>query len=259
MSPIGRFRQKLQEGRLCLGVGITFTDPLVSEALAQSVDFLWYDMEHSPMSPEALSAHMLAARSRGTPAIVRVTGSDTAFIKPVLDAGADGIVVPQVRSVEEVRKIVSDCRYAPQGRRGCGPRVPSNYGREPLAGFFERANREVFVSVMLETAEALSVLDDLLEIPGLDSLVLGPVDLSSALGVLGQVEHPKVVAATEVVIARTRAAGLWIGSGLGPDPDTACVLVRRGVQWLQIGSDFGYLIRDVDEVVKRVREHAPQS
>ena len=110
-SPIVAFRSKIAAGAICIGASITLIDPRVTDALGDSVDFFWIDMEHSLMSPEAVHGHLLAAKTRGVPALVRVTGSATPFIKPVLDAGADGIIVPQVRSAEEVQQIVADCRY----------------------------------------------------------------------------------------------------------------------------------------------------
>ena len=254
MEAIARFRKRLDAGDVCLGVGITLSDPLVTDALGDAVDFFWIDQEHSPRSPEILSGHLLAARARNVPAIVRVTGSGTAFIKPVLDAGAEGIVVPQVRSVEEVRQVVNDCRYPPMGRRGYGPRVPSNYGRDSGSAYVERANRNVFVAVQIETAEALEAIDNILAVPGLDSLVIGPWDLSGALGHFCDVEHPRIVEAVEMIIAKTRAAGLFVGAGMGLDADYAHVMIRRGIQWVQLGEDYSYLISRVNQVTTSVRE-----
>ena len=250
---IAAFRRRLQEGEVLIGSAIYLTDPLASEALADSVDFLWVDLEHGAMSPEALRGHLLAARAKKKPGFVRVAGSDTPFIKPVLDAGADGIVVPQVRSAEEVRHIVADCRYPPVGRRGFGPLVPTNYGREEEAEYIEQANAYVFVAVMIETAEALQAIDDIVFIPGLDSVVLGPWDLSGSLGVLGDIQHPRVVAAMEEVIAKARAAGLSVGSGLGVDAEYAYLQAKRGVQWLQVGGDCGYLVHCIDHITSSVR------
>ncbi len=253
MGAIRKFRESLQAGHICLGAGITLSDPLITEALADSVDFFWIDLEHSAMTMQALSGHLLAARGKGVPALVRVPGSSTPFIKPVLDVGAEGIIVPQVRMVDEVRQVVSDCRYVPLGRRGFGPRVPSNYGRDSGLAYIERANRDIFVAVQIETAEALAALDQIVLVPGLDSLVLGPWDLSGALGMLGNVEHPTVVAAIEMVIAKARAAGLFVGSGMGPDPSYASLMARRGIQFLQVGDDYGYLIRSMDQITQVVR------
>ena len=99
--------------------------------------------------------------------------SGTPFIKPVLDAGASGIVVPQVRSVEEVQQVVADCRYPPLGQRGFGPLIPTNYGRDGGdVEYAERANAGIYVSVMIETAEALDALDQIVAVPGLDGVVI---------------------------------------------------------------------------------------
>lgn len=252
-DPIARFRQRLAAGETLIGVSIALTDPQVSEAMADSLDFLWYDQEHTAMSPEALRAHLLAARSRGVPAIVRVPGSGAWFLKPVLDAGAHGIVVPQVRSAAEVRQVVADCRYPPQGQRGFGPQVPTLYGRQGASDYPERANRQVFVAVMIETAEALAQIAEITAVPGLDSVVIGPWDMSGSLGVLGQVESPRVVSAMEAIVAAARRAGVWVGAGMGVDPDFARRMAGRGVQWLQVGGDCSYLVRGVDEIAAALR------
>ena len=253
METIERFRQCLQSGRVCLGSSITLSDPLVSDALADSVDFFWIDLEHSPMSPEALNGHLMSARLRKVPSLVRIPGVGSHFVKAVLDAGADGIIVPQIRTAEEVKRVVSDCRYPPVGTRGYGPRVPSNYGRDGGKEYIRRADKGVFVSVQIETAEALDSIGEIVAVPGLDSVVIGPNDLSGALGMLGDVENPKVVAAMETIISRARAAGLFVGAGLGPDPNYACVLAERGVQWMHLGCDWSYLVCHMDQLVSSVR------
>lgn len=247
------FRQRLIEGEILLGSGIGLTDPQVSEALADSVDFLWIDLEHTPMSPEAMRAHLMAARGRQRAMVVRLPGSDTAFIKPVLDAGAPGIVVPQVTSVDEVRRIIDDCRYPPVGRRGFGPLVASDYGRMG-DDYVATANRSVFVSVMIECTEAVDVIDDIVALPGLDSVVLGPYDLSGSFGVLGQVHHADVVAAMERVISAARARSMPVGSGMPADPEFAVLQAARGVQWMQIGGDISYMMAATQDTMTTVRQ-----
>src|SRR5262245_17135380 len=95
---IDGFRRKLEGGAFCLGPAVTLSDPVVTEALCDSVDFLWIDLEHAPTSLETLAAHLIAARAGGTPALVRVPSSDVAWIKRVLDVGAEAVIVPQIRS-----------------------------------------------------------------------------------------------------------------------------------------------------------------
>ena len=252
-DPITRLKKRLAEGQILIGSGIYFTDPQASEALADSFDFLWYDMEHSGMSLEALRNHLMVARTKNKPTIVRVTASGTPFIKPVLDAGASGIVVPQVRSVEEVRQVVSDCHYPPLGQRGFGPLIPTNYGRDDGGvDYAERANAGIYVSVMLETAEALEAIDEIVAVPGLDGVVIGPWDLSASLGLLGEVEHPTLVGAMEKIIETARAAGLSVGSGMPVDADFAAQQADRGVQLLQVGGDIVYAIKSADQIVNAI-------
>jgi 2-keto-3-deoxy-L-rhamnonate aldolase RhmA len=253
-DPFYQFRQKIAAGQLCLGPSVTLTDPRVTDALGDSVDFIWLDLEHSLMSPEAVAGHMLAARGRGVPVIVRVVAGETPFIKPILDAGADGIIVPQVTSAAEVKRAVDDCRYPPVGTRGYGPRVPSNYGRDGGDDYVRRANEDVFTAVMIETREAVEAIDEIVAVPGLDSIVLGPMDLSASYGMLGQTEHPTVIAALEHVIARARAAGCLVGAGMGVDAANAIRMGRRGVQWVQIGGDCGYMVTQMDLLNQQVRE-----
>ncbi len=255
MHAIAQFRRRLSQGEVLIGASVTFSDPLVTDALADSVDFLWIDNEHSPMAPEVLSGHLLAARARRKPAIVRVPSAAVPHLKGALDSGAEAVVVPQVSTVDEVRQVVDTCRYDPLGHRGYGPRVPSNYGRDGGRDYVDRANANVFVAVQIETQAAYLALDEILAVPGLDSLVIGPWDLSGALGHLGEVEHPEVVRAIEDIIARTRAAGLAIGAGMGADPSYACRMAERGIQWLQVGNDFSYMIAHADQVGSVVRQH----
>lgn len=106
---------------------------------------------------------------------------------------------------------------------------------------------------MVETVEAVDAIAEIVAVPGLDSIVIGPNDLSGSLGVLGDVEHPRVVAAMEEVIAKARAAGVYVGAGMGLDPDYAVTMARRGVQWLQFGVDVMLLIEAIDRLTADIR------
>lgn len=175
---IATFRQKLQSGQVPLvGIGVQLADPTSTDALCDISDFLWFDQEHTPLSPEMLKWHIMVAHGKGCPVIVRVPGPNVVvdgarpwgtYIKHALDSNADGIVVPQVRSAADVVSIVSDCRYPTGGnrpppfhepqmeglarhRRGFGPTTPMNYGRVAMSDYLAAADRNVFVAVMIET------------------------------------------------------------------------------------------------------------
>lgn len=251
---IANFRRKMDAGQFCLGPGVSLADPAVSEALAASADFLWIDLEHTPLSLESMQAHILATRGSGTPALVRVPSSDTAWIKRVLDTGAEGVIVPQVRSADEVRRVAADCRYAPQGERGFGPRRSCEYGRQPLAEFLETSNRQLFAAVQIEHVDALADLDAILAVPGIDSIVIGPYDLSASMGRLGQLDHPEVKSAIESIVSRSRKAGRYVGMGMMPDVEQAAAAQQLGVHWAQCGGDWGYLAKFADDLYSAIRQ-----
>ena len=241
INSIQKFRSKLAEGQLCLGTGITLNDPCVVEALAAVVDFVWIDMEHCPMGIETLLGHLVAARAGGAPAIVRVPGSDVPFLKRVLDTGAEGIIVPQVRSAEEVRQVVDACRYPPLGKRGWGPRRPSGFGQLTQDEIVRDSNERLFVTAQIECVEAVEELDDIVAIEGLDGLVVGPYDLSASLGVLGQLDHPSVVDAIKKIIAAAHGAGMKVGFGDEANAESSARWVKLGADWIQCGCDFAYM------------------
>jgi len=255
-SAVHGFRRKLLEGRIQVGAGITFSDPLVSDALAPTSDFLWIDTEHGSLCPDALHGHLLAARAARIPSLVRVTSGSVQEIKPVLDCGADGIIVPQITSADDVRAVVQACRYRPLGNRGFGPRVPSRYGRDGGMEYLEEANRSVFVAVQIENVQAFENLDAILKIEGLDSVVIGPADLSLAMGLELDLNHPALLDRIEEIATRARAAGLFVGAGMGPDAAYARRLAGLGVQWLQIGCDFSYLVTMADKIMESARTAA---
>ena len=244
---IQKFKEEINSGKVCIGPGIMFADPMVTDALALSSDFIWIDLEHGSMSPEAMNGHIMAAHSHGLPGIVRLPGGGSALVKPALDSGADGIIIPQIYSVDEVKRLVDDCRYPPVGHRGFGPRVPSDFFRNATPEYVAKANKSIFVSVMVETVEALAAIDEIVAVPGLDSIVIGPADLSWSLGARGDTNDPRVIAAFEKIIHSAKKAGCMVGCGLGPDPVSANQMAELGAQWLQLGADCAILVQGFDQ------------
>ena len=250
---VAAFRARLDRDELQIGASITLNDPAVTDALGPSVDFFWIDLEHSPMSIETLAGHIRAARLHEAASLVRVPIADTAWIKRVLDAGAEGIIVPQVRDAAEAQAVADAAKYPPPGRRGFGPRVPSAYGRNANAALARRANELVFASIQIERRTALAEIEAIAAIDGLDGIALGPWDLAADLGHVDDVRHPDVETAIQRVIDVARRAGKWVGSGMGDDPDLALDYARRGVRWIQVGNDVDYLIRRMDQVYAAIK------
>lgn len=252
-AAIAEFRSRLAAGEVLLGPGIYMSDPQSTEALADSADFLWYDLEHQGMNLESLRNHLMVARLKKRTAIVRVSSWDAQPLQAILDMGADGIVAPQVQTVDQVHSIVKACRYEPRGERGWWPMIPTNYCRDDAVRYKEQANEGLYVAVMIESVEAVEVIDEIVAIDGLDSVVLGLADLSSSLGMLPQVFDPKVMTCAEKVIEAACKVGKPVGIGRDTDADKIAQLAAMGVQWFQSGADCLYLVEFMDGLKQRVQ------
>ena len=252
-AAIRKFRDRLDAGEVLIGAGVTFSDSSVSELLGSTFDFLWIDMEHSALGFESVHDHLVAAKAAGCPSIVRVAGSETAWVKKVIDSGAGGVLLPRAYTVGEVARFVSACRYPPMGTRGFGPRRASDYGRMGGTEFHDLANESLFVVMQVETTEALDQLDEIAGLPGLDSLAIGPYDLSGALGRLGEMDHPEVLDQLGRVVEAARRAGIYCGAGSGSDPTFNRRLIEMGFQWVQVGSDYSALVERSAELVAELR------
>jgi 2-keto-3-deoxy-L-rhamnonate aldolase RhmA len=247
-------RDKLHNGKTCVGAAVTFSDATVTEALCNYLDFIWVDMEHVPYSLETVQAHIMATKGTDVAPIVRVAYNDANIIKPVLDIGAAGVIAPMVCTAEEAARLVAACLYPPQGIRGFGPRRPANYGLSMTPDFCQKANASVFPIAQIEHKTAVANVDAILATPGLAAVMIGPFDLSGSMGYPAQPNHPKVLEAIEHVIERARNAGVVVGMGVTDDPDSLRKWIDRGVSMLFIPPDYMLMLKAAREYVDVIRE-----
>lgn len=251
---IKKYREKLRQGKMCLGTCITFTDPTVTEALCNVLDFVWIDREHNPHSLETVQGHLLATRASETVGLVRVAWNDPVLIKPVLDIGAAGVIVPFVRTAEEAQRAVAACRYPPEGIRGYGPRRPTNYGRAGGPDYCKAADDAIAVHVQIEHIDAVRNLDEILAVPGVCAAIIGPNDLAASMGFTGQPRHPEVLKVIDTVIAKAAKAKMPVGLGSSDDPEQLLDWADRGLRWLSMGGDFSLMLRAASQTVARVKD-----
>ena len=255
MESANKFRSKILSGQVCLGTAISFTDPTVTEALCTVFDFVWVDMEHNALSLEAVQNHIIATKGTDATPLVRVPWNDAVLIKPVLDIGAAGVIVPMIRTADDAAKAVAACSYPPAGIRGFGPRRASNYGRIGEAAFCQQANESLLTIVQIENTDAVDNLDEILKVPRLTSVVIGPGDLSISMGYVGQRDHPNVVRMIERIITKGRQSEVLVGIASGEDPEGMIHWIERGAQWICMGNDTSLMLRAADQVAGRVRAH----
>jgi 2-dehydro-3-deoxyglucarate aldolase/4-hydroxy-2-oxoheptanedioate aldolase len=219
---------------------------------------VWVDAEHNPLSLEQIQGHILAAKGSGATMLVRVAWNDPVLIKPVLDMGAAGIIVPLVRTAEDVRRAVAACKYPPEGIRGYGPRRPSNYGRKGGPAFIRRENETVLTIAQIEHIEAVQNLDAILAVSGLTSLLIGPNDLAGSMGHAGEPRHAEVLHAIDSVIAKATQAGVPVGLAAGGEAEEFLHWHKKGVNWLTVGSDFWLLVRALTSLTEEIRKRAAE-
>jgi 2-keto-3-deoxy-L-rhamnonate aldolase RhmA len=245
-------RQDLPAG-YPVGTFAMAASPLMAEALG-CVGFDWavVDMEHTPLDLDSL-VRMLQAIA-GTPMlpITRVPWNDAVMVKRVLDAGAQTLMFPFVQNTEEARAAVAACKYAPRGIRGMAAMSRgSRFGT--VKDYFKVANDAVSVIVQIETPQAMAQIEAIAAVDGVDSVFMGPGDLSGAMGHVGNPMHADVVSAMADGVRRCHAAGKPVGSVAGT-PEAVAIYRGIGIDYIGCASDLGLMMRQCAAVLATIRD-----
>jgi 2-dehydro-3-deoxyglucarate aldolase/4-hydroxy-2-oxoheptanedioate aldolase len=241
--PTNRTRAKLAAGELCVGTMLVeVRQSSIMTMLANAgFDFVLVDNEHGPFSVESVADLSRAARAEGVTPIVRIPELTYAHVAQSLDGGAQGIMLPRVVEREQVEECVRYMKYAPQGRRGAVlARGHTSFKVGPLLETMAALNGESMLVVQVETKEAVERLDDILSVPGVDAALIGPTDLSVALGVGGQMEHPTLVKAIENTMAAC-ARHKVVPAIHTNDVAMTAAWARKGMRLVSINSEVGLL------------------
>lgn len=246
------FKVRLQNNQPVMGAMLSFRSPESAELMAAcGFDFLMIDAEHSSFGPETVQDLIRAVQVAGCLPFVRVPETRAAWVQWALDAGAGGILFPQIRTADDARQAVALCRYPPQGIRGLGPGRASGYGAT-LLEYEESANRAITVMVQIENLTALEHLEEILAVPGIDLVFMGPGDLSEVLGVPGQLAHPSVEEAMNRILTHCKKVQIPAGT-LALAPDVVKLWHGRGVCFFLIGSDAFFLSKASAEALGECR------
>lgn len=252
MAPMNKgFRRKLAGGELLTGTIVTLDSPAVAERLADAgFDWLFVDGEHAPLDSARIQAILQAVGGR-CPCVVRIPAIDEIWVKQALDVGADGVIVPRIRNADEARRVVEWCRYPPDGSRSVGVGRAQGYGAR-LTEYLSRANEDIAVVLQIEHADAVSAIEDISAVKGVDALFVGPYDLSGSLGIPGDVADARVTDAIERVgqVCRDRRlpAGIF-----GIDAAAAKPWIARGFTLIAVGIDTVFLGSAAEAALKAVK------
>ncbi len=205
-------REKILKGEIVTGAFSGLGSLAIVESMGLAgLDFVIIDTEHGPADVESTLPLILAAENRNITPIVRVKDTSRSSVLKMLDIGAMGLLVPFVKSVDEVKRVIEYGKYPPVGQRGFGPGRISGFGALPgfsgPADYFETCNRETMIIPQCETVEAVECIEDIAELEGVAGIFVGPYDLSVALGIPLQFDDPKFISAVERTVKAFRKAG----------------------------------------------------
>lgn len=248
---IGDFRKRLASGDTMIGTMVTLTSPSVAEILAD-VGFDWFfvDAEHGPFETGELLAVLQAVGSR-VPCIVRVPSGNEVAIKKTLDLGAAGIIVPQVNSAEQAAQVVQYARYAPDGSRGVGLARAHGYGYA-FGDYLATANERVTVVVQAEHRDAVDNIESIVEVPGIDAVLIGPYDLSASYGKMGEIDDPTVTDAIDRVTAVCQAKDIPLGI-FGITFEAIEPYLKKGYTFIVGSTDTLFLMTAAQEMLSKLK------
>ncbi|MCK4726790.1 MAG: hypothetical protein KAT29_13350 [Anaerolineales bacterium] len=246
------FRQRLKSGVHLIGTMISLPSLEVVEIMTRAgFEWLFIDAEHAQFD-DLMVQRMLQIAGPGTPCLVRLADKDEVHIKKALDAGAAGIIAPMVNSASQAAEVVQWAKYPPFGVRGVGLARAQGYGMQ-FAEYVEQANQQTVIVAQIEHIQAVQNIGASVQVEGIDALLPYPYDLSSSMGLVGQVDHPDVVAAIDQVTQVCQAEGMPLGI-FGVSAGAVQPYIERGYTLIVVGADGMLLGQAAAQIIAEVRK-----
>jgi 4-hydroxy-2-oxoheptanedioate aldolase len=239
-------KEKLDRGEAPVGTFSWTNSPVTVECLAHAgLDYVILDCEHTPADAETVVSLIRAAEAKGITPFVRARELSRSAILKLLDGGAMGVVIPNLKTVAQVRRVAEYGKYPPVGQRGFIQSREADYGAADFAAaipsYMAVSNRETLLLPQCETAELLSCIEEAVAVPGIDGVLVGPYDLSLSLGIPGQFDHLDFLTALRRIAAACRAAGKYAFI-FAPDDTAARRYLAMGFHSAAISTDVHVLL-----------------
>jgi len=243
-----RLKLKLRNGETTFGLWVALESPAISEIAAQiGLDWICIDSETGGFDLQDVGNHLRAISRSSTAGLVTIHGIDQALIRRVLSLGADGILVPRVRTAEEVERAVSFAKYPPRGLRGMGVETATSWGMNLASAKY--ANASTLVIPTIETMEAARNIEAIMQVPDVDGLFFGPSDFSASAGFVGEWEGPgiaeEVLRIKDLALARGFACGI-----VATDASNGQVRINQGFKIIGLGVDCTLLAKTMAEMMR---------
>jgi 2-keto-3-deoxy-L-rhamnonate aldolase RhmA len=251
-------KQKISQKKITLGSWVQMPDPFSAEIMARAgFDWLAIDLEHGMISLDAAFRLIQVIGNAGVLPLVRLHENDPSTIRRVMDAGAGGIIVPMVNTVEDAIRAVDAAKYYPQGQRSFGLGRAHQFGRK-FDAYIGSSNEESIVVVQIEHKDALVNLDAILAVPGIDAMVIGPYDLSGSMGIPGKFDDPIFSASVSEIIGKVNKSSVGLGMHIvHPSERDIGMRIQQGFTFIGYGMDTLFLQNHACAAVEEARRKIP--
>ena len=253
--------QKLNDGEIIYGTCIVSTSPIWSKSLAQSpLDYVFLDTEHIPLDRNELTMLCQVYKAIGLSTVVRIPSPDPFLACMAKDAGAVGVIAPYVEDVEQIKQLVGATKYRPLKGKRLYRVLDGTETLEPeLKNFLEKYNEGSMSIINVESITAVKNLSALLDVSGLDAVIIGPHDLSINMGLPEQYDHPEFEKIVKKIIHQVREKGIAAGIHFPGNPDRQIKWIKEGVNMVMHSSDMGLFNQKLNEDMTRIKEAAGEN
>jgi 4-hydroxy-2-oxoheptanedioate aldolase len=232
-------KQKLKRGIPCMGTFVRMGAMSVEILGLTGWDFVVIDMEHGVHSFSDILSFKRAASSFGISTVVRIPDPSAVSVMRALDSGGEGVQVPQIKTIQDVKTVCRAARFAPLGDRGsCSYTSAASYATIPYSEHIKTSNEEVLTVIHVENMESVNLIDKILDVPGIDVIFCGPWDLSQSLGIPGQTQDERVKSAIKKVALACRQKGVSVGMFIN-SPEQVTEWLEAGVTYFTYATDVG--------------------
>lgn len=252
-----KIRSALREKKLIVGTHVRSQDPLMSELLAKlGFDILWIENEHANLDKYQTMLHVMAAQGAGAAAVVRVPWNDPVLVKPLLEVGVDGIIFPMVSTAEEAARAVASCTYPSRGIRGFGPLRSNDFGIMDTQQYLEQADSSILKIIQIEHHLGAENIEQILDVEGIDAVVVGQFDLSGTLGILGQIYAPENIACIKKVSDACKRRGIPFGMSSDPRIEKVQFWRELGAEFIFVNHEYEWVRMAAGQTLRQIREEA---
>ncbi len=249
-------KEKIKNGKSICGTLVNIPAISIAEMMGYfEYDYLWIDLEHSAITLDQCYAMLVAAKSVGRQAIVRVPQNDLTYTKKVLEMGPDGIIFPMVHSAREAEELLSYTLYPPYGNRGCGPQRAVRYGFDDEIAYFKSGPMNLCRFMQIECKTFVDELEQIVDNPYIDGFILGLADLSGSINKTGDFFGEENLCLAKKAIEIAMKHNKIVGSAtLATDEKTLTMLHNMGIKMITCGADFNYIVNGAKKTFETVKK-----